>query len=135
MAIIPEHFSSSEIHQLKLKMESEYWISLIKFFEREMDFYTVLISSEILKKSAVEADFESLLEKIEQGKSKNSAMLDKSISYKNQVEGLLECEDAACDTFYLNDHEKFRSGMEEHKKGIQNLKNAIFEAVEKSLKS
>ncbi|HET8754165.1 MAG TPA: hypothetical protein VFM59_07365 [Salinimicrobium sp.] len=134
MSTIPEHYSAHEVNQLKLKMESEYWISLIKFFTREMEFYSVLISSEISKKNAMEAEFNALLNKLEQEKAENSAMLNKTLTYSNQVDGLRECEDSACDTFYLNDHEKFRGKMEDHKKEIQALKNAIFEAVEKSLK-
>lgn len=130
MSIIPEHFSSGEIHQLKLKMESNNWISLLKFFEREMDFYASLLSSENFKKCLSETDFGGLLEQIHQCKIENSLMLRKTVAYKNQVDGLLECEDSACDLFYLNDHEKFRNEMEAHKKGIHDLKNTIFEAVE-----
>lgn len=123
---IPIHYSSEDIQQLKLKIESNTWISRLEFVQSEMEFFSFLVLSEEIKK---ELDTSKILKFISRLTEDNKTLRSKMIEYKNQLDGMRECEDLQCDSFYLNDHEVLREKVEQHRDNIQKLKLTIFKEL------
>ena len=52
-----------------------------------------------------------ILEKV---KEINESYQDKLIDFINKLDNIKECDDVQCETFYLNNHTKFRNDIESH---------------------
>lgn len=127
---IPTHFSVHEINQHKLDVEYKHWISRLRFFEEELDFYGRLLTSERLQHTD---SITGILVQIPTMKVTNTDILEKVNNYRNNLEAYRECEDLECDNFHLNDHESLRVVLEQHSASIREFKSRVFKNVDAQL--
>jgi hypothetical protein len=57
---------------------------------------------------------EDLIKDLEKVKEINESYHDQLIDFINKLDNIKECDDVQCETFYLNNHTKFRNDIESH---------------------
>lgn len=123
--LLPSHLSIQEINYYTLVSQYKNWISELKFVDQEFSFFAELLVSDKFESHGTN----NIAEDILSARQQNQKMLDKVISHGNQLESLLECEDVACDTFYLNEHQGFKKDVEQHIIKIRNFKTTFFKTL------
>lgn len=123
--LLPSHLSIQEINYYTLVSQYKNWIAELKFVDQEFSFFAELLVSQKLKTE----ETGDIANDISSARQQNQKMLDKVISHGNQLESLLECEDVACDTFYLNEHQGFKKEVEQHIIKIRNYKTTFFKTL------
>lgn len=108
-------------------IELENWIDHLNYIDKEIDNLLNLGNNELA--SAFNA--KQILEKLNQEKQDNTAAIDKFLNYKESLPKAAECEDVACDMFYVSEHEKYRENYSAHLKKYRTVKEEYFSALAK----
>ncbi len=108
-------------------IELDNWIDHLNYIEKEIVNLLNLGASELAKV------FESkdILERLHREKEANAAAIDAFLKYKEGLPKAAECEDVACDMFYVNEHERFRKNYQTHLKRYRGLKEEYFAILNK----
>ncbi len=129
---IKDHYREEDIQIMKLESDVENWEASIEFAEKEIHFFNKLLNSpqcnenpDTKKKSL------DLLDQLKTIHETNKACLGEILEFSNKLEGMNECEDLQCETYFLNSHEEFRNKIEKHLLRFRALKGRIFPHLSK----
>lgn len=103
-------------------IELENWIEHLNYIDKE------IINLLNLGRKELSNVFNSqpILDKLDREKEVNTAAIDAFLKYKESLPKAAECEDVACDMFYVAEHEKFRKTYSAHLKRYREVKEAYF---------
>lgn len=127
-AISHNRRSANEMSVEALQRDTLFWDKLLQTSTEEIQFLMRLISSDVFE-SAIPNLFEKLKEYSETLEDIKTDKMDLHMdikNHKNDLNGMLECEDISCDAFYLDRHQKLADRVEEHLMRFQDLKLEIF---------
>ncbi|HET8838831.1 MAG TPA: hypothetical protein VFM82_07550 [Flavobacteriaceae bacterium] len=122
---IKEHYREEDIQKMKLESDVENWEASVEFTEKEIDFFTDLLNLPQFDSSPAKIRL-SLLDQLEAIHKTNKACSREILEFSNKLEGMNECEDIQCETYFLNSHEEFRDKIEKHLLRFRALKGRIF---------
>ncbi|MCT4698052.1 hypothetical protein [Tenacibaculum haliotis] len=109
--------TETQILQSRSFRELDVWISHVNYVTEECD-RLAKIASNLIKKKDLRDDLLLMIKK-------NSDILTQLHSIRNETEKLNECDDVACDLFYLNEHEDARYLYLKHIKNYRILKEKV----------
>lgn len=115
------HESEGEIINKKDTFELKNWITHLEYIKKELDYLVALI-----KKYSNNSE---LLVSIKQNQLENSEELSSLYNYAPSITDSQECDDVACDIFYLNKHEEFRNRYLQYLERYRASKSKVFEAL------
>lgn len=128
--------SANEKSIEELQKETVEWDKLIQVCTDEMLFLKQFLSSDVFEKNPT--DFYEKLNtfaiELEELKANKIDIQSALRNHKNDLNGMLECEDISCDMFYINQHQKTNSRIEELLAKFQKLKINIFHFTTPQLK-
>lgn len=131
---IKDHYREEDIQKMKLESDIENWEATIDFAEKEIDFFTKLLNLPQLNiKNSVGNGSFTLIDQLQTIAETNKVCANELVEFRNKIEGLNECEDLQCETFFLNSHEDFRSKIEKHLLRFRALKGRIFPYITKDI--
>lgn len=125
---IQDHYREEEIQKLKLHGEVENWKAEIAFMTKEISFFSSLLASLPEEKE----NNKKLLRELKATKQSNETYFSAILDFENKLEGINECDDLQCETFFLNSHEEFRDKIEKHVLQFRVLKGVIFSHLKKT---
>lgn len=123
---IREHYREEDIQKLKLHKDIENWNAEISFTKKEIRFFSELLQNPLLQNTTDQQNTSLLLQELKTMEENNGNYSDKVLSFSNTLEGLNECEDLQCETYFLNSHEELREELIKHGVKFQELKEQIF---------
>lgn len=123
---IREHYREEDIQKLKLHKDIENWNAEISFTRKEIRFFSGLLQNPLFENTANQQNTNHLLQELKTLEESNENYSDKVLSFSNTLEGLNECEDLQCETYFLNSHEELREELIKHGLKFQELKEQIF---------
>lgn len=113
--LIYKHETVDDIQMKFMDKDIEFWKEDISIIRIEILFFKRMLYSSIFKD--LESDQqkkEDLIKDLEKVKEINESYQDKLIDFINKLDNIKECDDVQCETFYLNNHTKFRNDVESH---------------------
>lgn len=133
--LIREHYGSEDIQRLNMFTDVNKWKSEVTFIDLENQFYKKLFSSRLVEKTDITLqDLYYLQQELESLDLKNQAYLEKLMAFSLELDGFSECEDLQCETFYLNELQKFKIEIENYFFENRNLKTLIYSYINNGLK-
>lgn len=119
---IYSHDSPEAIAYKNNYIELENWMDHLHYMEKEIINLIKLGNTELTTSFAIEP----VLSKLERKKEQNKLHLIALSRYKEDLPKAAECEDVACDMFYITEHEKFRNDYLKHLEKYRNIKEEYF---------
>ncbi|RIV49968.1 hypothetical protein D2V93_11690 [Flagellimonas taeanensis] len=113
-----DHEADDRIMLKKDKVEVGHWAESLEHIDEEIRMLLAL-EDRFLNDSALHVELLAL----QRENTLKSGML---YRYENAMRNAWECDDMACDTYYLNKHEKHRELYMEHLKSYRKLKSKLF---------
>lgn len=110
--------ADGDIMWKKDKLEVGQWMDSLGFIDKELGFLT-----ELEDRFLEDPD---LYAQIQQKQRENTLVCGELFRYEKAMTNALECEDLACDAYYIDYHEEHRSMYMEHLKGYRELKSNLF---------
>ena len=133
--LIREHYGSEDIQRLNMFTDVNKWKSEVTYIDLENQFYKKLFSSRLIKKTDINLqDLYYLQQELESLDLKNQAYLEKLMAFILELDGFSECDDLQCETFYLNELQKFKIEIENYFFENRNLKTLIYSYINNGLK-
>ena len=133
--LIREHYGSEDIQRLNMFTDVNKWKSEVTFIDLENQFYKKLFSSRLIEKTDInQQDLYYLQQELESLDLKNQAYLEKLMAFILELDGFSECDDLQCETFYLNELQKFKIEIENYFFENRNLKTLIYSYINNGLK-
>src|SRR5690606_4702982 len=133
--IIKPHYEDEDILGLNLCTDVNKWKSEVTFIDIENQFYKKIFSSQLIEKTDINLqDINFLREELEQLDVKNQNFLEKLQGFINELDGIRECDDLQCETYYLNNHQKFKVEIENYFFENRNLKTLIYSYINNGIK-
>ncbi len=112
-----DYDSETQIIQSRSFRELDVWISHVNYVTEECD-KLAKIASNLIKNRNLRDELLLMIKK-------NSELITQLYNARNETEKLNECDDVACDLYYLNEHESTRFLYLEHIKGYRKLKEKV----------
>lgn len=133
--LIREHYGSEDIQRLNMFTDVNKWRSEVTYIDLENQFYKKLFSSRLIEKTDINLqDLYYLQQELESLDIKNQAYLEKLMAFILELDGFSECDDLQCETFYLNELQKFKIEIENYFFENRNLKTLIYSYINNGLK-
>ncbi|TQD38664.1 hypothetical protein [Haloflavibacter putidus] len=127
---IRNHYDQDDIQKLNLDKDIKSWQNEITFINTELDFFKKNIQFLLVDAQEVQNE---LLEKIKNLRERNNYYSLQLVDYYKDSEGIIECEDVHCETFYLNEHQSFKNELTQHVQRVRKLKREVFEQLLKKM--
>ena len=133
--IIREHYGSEDIQRLNMFTDVNKWRSEVTFINLENQFYKKLFFSKLMEKTDINLqDLYYLQQELENLNVKNQQFLEKLMAFSLELDGFSECDDLQCETFYLNEIQKFKVDIENYFFENRNLKTLIYSYINNGVK-
>lgn len=133
--LIKPHYQDEDILMLNLCTDVNKWKSEVTFIEIENQFYKELFSSRLIEKTNINRqDVNFLKQEIEGLDDMNQEFLARLREFIIDLDGLKECDDVHCDTYYLNNHQNFKVEIENYFFKNRNLKTLIYSYLKNGIK-
>lgn len=129
--VIQKHHDEQDIQKIFIDRDIKNWREEIEIITEEMLFFNNLLQ---LKATETKANYSNLLKKIDEFKIANLSSKENLIGYVHKLEGIKECEDLQCETYFLNDHTDFKKKIENYFSKYRKLKKNIFSQLNKGMK-
>ncbi|MBF6607341.1 MAG: hypothetical protein ITG00_01225 [Flavobacterium sp.] len=125
--IILQHQQPEEIHKKFMQNDLKRWKDEIEIINVEMIFYRNLINAHLKEVTTWNtADYKNLFSGIADVQNSNKRFQKSFLEFSNKLEGINECDDLQCETYFLNDHADFKAEIEKHFTNYKNFKKTIF---------
>lgn len=111
----------------ELQADTLRWDSLLQINTEEIYFLKQFLTSDIYQ-DAVPNLFERLQEfydEVEERKAEKIELHEELHNHKNDLNGMMECEDISCEAFYHSQHNQLSLRLEKHMEKMQDLKLRI----------
>lgn len=113
--LIYEHETVDDIQMKFMDKDIALWKEEIAIVRIELVFFKRILTSPIFKSFNCDRKEKiDLLKDLDNVKDINENYHDNLCAFINKLEKIKECEDVQCETFYLNNHTKFRTDIESH---------------------
>ncbi|GAA3790128.1 hypothetical protein GCM10022271_23100 [Corallibacter vietnamensis] len=116
-----DHDTDEELILKRSIKELELWISEVNYLIEECDKFAKLASNSFKKRELRDRFLEMI--------DVNYAFRNQLDAYKNEIPKYKECNDLACDLFYINKHESIRNHYHNNLLTYRNLKLLFFNDV------
>lgn len=120
--------SANEKNMDELNEDTNYWNGKFRSQTEEMVFLKALLTSNVFENS-----IPNLFEKLQEFYDELSELKDEKINleeavrnHKNDLNGMMECEDISCESFYHSEHQKLTDKISKQLALFQDLKMRIF---------
>lgn len=119
--------SANEKNIEELQDDTSRWEDLFQINTEEIRFLKKFLSSDIF-----EGNIPNLYEKlqdffmeVEELKAEKIELHEQLRNHRNDLNGMMECEDISCETFYYTQHQNLSDKIEKHLEKVQDLKMKI----------
>ncbi len=121
------HQNDEEIHKKFMMNDLIRWKEEIEIINVEMIFYKNLINAHLKELTTWNsADYTQLFNGIADVQYYNALFQKEFNEFSNKLEGIKECDDLQCETYFLNDHARFKQNIEKHFSNYKEFKKSIF---------
>lgn len=119
--------SSNEKNVEELENDTLEWDKTLQTCTDELLFLKHLLASEVFQPNpATSEKLESYTEELEDLKTEKIEVQLALRNHKNDLKGMLECEDISCDIFYQTQHQELLNRLKDLLANFQQLKLSIF---------
>lgn len=132
---IEKHYGEEDIQALFIGWDLTNWKEKLETVAEEMTFFSNLLLLLETSPRKEGAKYTNLLEKIKLFQTTNASFHNDLISYTIKLEGLKECEDLQCETYFLNGHSQFKKNIETYFSEYRNLKKTLFSKINNGIKA
>lgn len=132
--VIKPHYEDEDIQRLNLCSDVDIWKSEVKYIDQENKFFKRLFVSNLLKKADIKP--EEIIETYQQLENlikRNQKISKKLQEFFLELEGIRECDDLQCETFYLNSHQEFKVEIENYFYQNRNFKTHLYQLLEEGI--
>ena len=127
---IKNHYTQEDIERQYIDKDITYWKEELECINAEVTFFKKLLKNKTDVNDT--KNYQALFEKLEKKQLDNKLALVSLMDYTKKLQGINECEDLDCETYYLNDHIVFKEKIEGFLFKYRKLKRAIFSKLNKS---
>ena len=127
---IKNHYTQEDIERQYIDKDITYWKEELECINAEVTFFKKLLKNKTDVNDT--KNYQALFEKLEKKQLDNKLALVSLVDYTKKLQGINECEDLDCETYYLNDHIVFKEKIESFLFKYRKLKRAIFTKLNKS---
>lgn len=115
-------------HHFKDDIEGQFINNDILLWREELTCINAEITffKKLLKIKNDNKVYAKLIKKLEEKERQNRNLFDNLIFYIRKIDGLKECEDIDCETYYLNDHINFKKDIESFLYQYKKLKRITY---------
>ena len=115
-----------EVHTKFMINDLKRWDEELKIIDEEMTFYSEFLraSCNIVKMSENERN--EILKHVSIFQKLNEDFKQEFQEFSNKLEGIVECDDLQCETYYVNNHTEFKESIEKHFSDYKTFKSRIF---------
>lgn len=132
---IQKHYVEEDIQALFIGWDLTNWKEKLETIAEEMTLFSNLLLLLEASPKKGRSSYTNLFEKIALFKSMNSEFDKNLIAYNLQLEGLKECEDLQCETYFLNGHTHFKEKIEAYFSEYRNLKKTLFSKINNGIRA
>lgn len=129
MATTTHHRRSANENNIEeLHADTLYWDEKFQFHSEEVSFLKSLLTAPVFKGN-IPNMYEKLQEfynELMELKSEKMEIQEAMRNHKNDLNGMMECEDISCETFYHSQHQKLANRIIEHLNKFKQLKMEIY---------
>ena len=113
--LIYKHDTVEEIQMKFMDKDIELWKEDISIIRVEILFFKRMLTSSIFKNlNPNQQGKDDLINDLTHVKEINESYYNLLLDFVNKLSKIKECDDVQCETFYLNNHTKFRKDIESH---------------------
>ena len=113
-----------DLYKVFMSNDVKRWKEDIEIIAVELDFYKKLIQSKFDGKTAEMPA--NLSNGIEEMQSVNVSFSTSLQQFSNNLEAINECDNLQCETYFLNNHANFKTGIETHFSNYKQFKRTLF---------
>lgn len=124
---IYNHDSPEAITYKHNSIESENWVEHLNYIDKEIKNLLNIGNLELSKN----LELQSAVTKLKNEQADNAEAINSFLKYRESLPKAAECEDVACDMFYVGEHEKFRKTYTAHLKKYREVKEEYFSVLTK----
>lgn len=120
--------SANEKNIDELQADTLYWDEKFLHLSEEISFLKHLLTAPVFKENLPNM-FEKLQEfynQLMELKSEKVDLHEAMRNHKNDLNGMMECEDISCETFYHSQHQHLSNRIRQHLTRFKNLKLEIY---------
>jgi len=122
-----EQAQSAKVEELY--MDTKLWKSQLRFTDDEMHFIDHLLNSYVFEPNTPNLferlrDYQDRLQKTVKNRKE---VTDRIRHHENNLGGMLECMDEACDMVYYQEHEQLKAEVTSFQENFRYLKREIFQ--------
>jgi len=126
MQEIKSHYNENDIQILQMNSDLSHWREIAENAKSEINFLSQILHQSIKSKPVNEADAVFLKKELEAAQTFNEELIDQIYQLDTKLEGMKECEDLECETYFLNEHLQHKRKIREHFSKYRNLKKTLF---------
>jgi hypothetical protein len=113
--LIYKHDSIDDLQMKFMDRDIELWKEDVSIIRIEILFFKRMLISSLFKDlNSNQQKKDDLIKDLTNVKEINESYYDLLLDFVNKLEKIKECDDVQCETFYLNNHVKFRIDIESH---------------------
>lgn len=112
--LIYKHETIDDIQMKFMDRDIELWKEDISIIRVEILFFKRMLTSSVFKELNSSEQKDSLVKDLTNVKEINESYSNQLMDFVNKLGKIKECDDVQCETFYLNNHTKFRKDIESH---------------------
>ncbi|PRZ23968.1 hypothetical protein [Flavobacterium granuli] len=113
--LIYKHETIDDIQMKFMDKDIELWKEEISIIRVEILFFKRMLTSSVFKVLIFnQQKKEDLIKDLIKVKEINESYYNQLVDFLNKLDMIKECDDVQCETFYLNNHTKFRKEIESH---------------------
>ena len=115
-----------EVHTKFMINDLKRWDEELKIIDVEMSFYDEFLQASCNIVPSSENERKEILEHVVHFQKMNEEFKQEFIEFSNKLEGIVECDDLQCETYYVNNHTEFKQSIEKHFSLYKTFKSRIF---------
>ncbi len=115
-----------EVHTKFMINDLKRWDEELKIIDVEMSFYDEFLQASCNIVPSSENERKEILEHVAHFQKMNEEFKQEFIEFSNKLEGIVECDDLQCETYYVNNHTEFKQSIEKHFSLYKTFKSRIF---------
>lgn len=113
--LIYQHETIDDIQMKFMDKDIALWKEEISIIRVEILFFKRMLTSSVFKVlNFNQQKKEDLIKDLTNVKEINESYHNQLLDFVNKLDMIKECDDVQCETFYLNNHTKFRKDIESH---------------------
>ncbi len=132
-SFIKKHHNQEDVQKLLIFRDIELWKEELLGIKEEVSFFKTLLKRQQHSVEEQES-VKKLVLKLDAKQLENNAFISKTTNYTLKLQGINECDNLECETFYLNDYIEFKFLVESFLSQYRKLKKNMISKINKELK-